>query len=70
MLKQLKQALLPPRMIAKVTAVNADGTVTVTTDSGFTYNAIGTGTVGNYVYTQNGLVVGNAPSLPHALVDV
>lgn len=70
MLKQLKQALIPPRIIGKVTAVNADGTVTVATDSGFTFNAIGTGTVNNYVYTQNGMVTGNAPSLPHALVDV
>ena len=70
MLKQLQQALIPPRLIAKVNTVNADGTVTVTTDSGFTYNAIGTGTVNTYVYTQNGMVIGSAPSLPFASIDV
>lgn len=46
MLKQLQTALVLPRMIMTVAAVNADGTVTASSASGHTIRAIGSGTVG------------------------
>lgn len=70
MLKQLRNALLPARMIAKVTDVNSDGTVTVQTDSGFTFNAIGSGSVNGYVYVQDGMVIGTASTLAHGVIEV
>lgn len=70
MLKELRNALLPARMIVKVTQVNGDGTVTVTTDSGFVFNAIGTGTVDSYVYVQDAMVIGTASTLAHGVIDI
>lgn len=70
MLQELKNAILPTRLVAEVISENIDGTVTVTTGSGFSYNAIGSGTVGSYVYTQGGMVIGVATSLPHGVIDI
>jgi len=71
MLRELRSALLPPRMIAKITSVNsADGTVNVQTDSGYAFRAVGSGTVNTYVYVQDGMVIGQASTLPFATVDV
>lgn len=70
MLKQLRNAILPPRTIVKVVSSNTDGTVTVTADSGFTFNAIGSGTVDTYVYVQDGMVIGTASDLPFAVIEV
>lgn len=70
MLRELRNALLPPRVIAKVLTVNTDGTVTVQTDSGFTFNAIGSGTVDSYVYVQNSMVIGVASTLTHGVIEV
>lgn len=70
MLRELRNALLPPRVIAKVLTVNTDGTVTVQTDSGFTFNAIGSGTVDSYVYVQNAMVIGAASTLTHGVIEV
>lgn len=70
MLKELRNALLPARIIAKVLEVNGDNTVTVQTDSGFTFNAIGTGTVDGYIYVQDGMVIGTASTLSHGVIEV
>lgn len=70
MLKELRNALLPARIIAKVITVNSDGTVTVTTDSGFVFNAIGTGTVDGYVYVQDSMVIGTASTLAHGVIEI
>lgn len=70
MLKDLKKALLPPRMIVKITNINGDGTVAVESDSGFGFNVIGTGTVNDYVYVQDGMLIGTATALPHGTIDV
>jgi len=70
MIKRLQQALTPPRMIMEIATVNADGTVTVSTPSGFTVRAIGSGTVGNQVYVQDGRVLGIAPNLTHFDIEV
>lgn len=70
MLKDLKKALLPPRMIVKITNINGDGTVAVQSDSGFGFNVIGSGAVDSYVYVQNGMLIGAATSLPHGTIDV
>lgn len=70
MLKELRSAILPPRVIVQVDTVNSDGTVTVTSDSGFKFRAIGTGTVGAYVYVQDNVVIGNASTLSHGVIDV
>lgn len=71
MLNQLRKSILPPRMIMKVSAVNADGTVTVTSlGNTFSIRALGTGSVGSSVYVQDGVVIGSAPTLPHATIEV
>lgn len=55
----------------KVSAVNADGTVTVTSlGNTFSIRALGTGSVGSSVYVQDGVVIGSAPTLPHATIEV
>ena len=70
MLRELRRAIIPPRMIVEVTVANVDGTVTVTTPSGFTFNAIGSGTVGDFIYVQDGIVIGQAADLPHGDIDI
>ncbi|MDF0533673.1 hypothetical protein PY479_05185 [Shewanella sp. A32] len=70
MLKELRQALLPPRVIATVTAQNADDTITAVTSSGRQYRAIGSATVGTKVYIQDGRVLGTAPDLTHYEISV
>ncbi len=70
MLQQLKKALLPARVIAKVTATNADGTITAVTDSGRQYRAIGNEAVDSMVYIQDGRVLGQAPSLEHYEIGI
>lgn len=70
MLKQLQSALVPPRQIMLVSAVNADGTVTASSASGHTIRAIGTATVGDHVYVQDGRVLGSAPDLPFVEIEV
>lgn len=70
MLRELRNAILPARMIVQITVVNADGTVTVETPSGFVFNAIGTGAVDDYIYVQDGMVTGVAADLPHGDIDI
>ncbi|AHK11757.1 hypothetical protein S144_43 [Shewanella sp. phage 1/44] len=70
MLKQLQQELLPARMIMTVSASNADGTVTVTTGGGLTVRALGSGSVGDKLYVQGGVVIGTAPDLTHYDIEV
>ena len=70
MRQQLKKAILPPRVIAKVTAVNADGTISAVTDSGRQYRAIGSNAVDSMVYIQDGRVLGQAPTLTHYEISV
>lgn len=70
MLKQLQSALVLPRQIMLVSAVNADGTVTASSASGHTIRAIGTVTVGDHVYVQDGRVLGTAPDLPFVEIEV
>ena len=70
MLKQLQTALVLPRMIMTVAAVNADGTVTANSASGHTIRAIGSGTVGDHIYVQDGRVLGTAPDLPFVEIEV
>lgn len=53
-----------------VSAVNADGTVTASSASGHTIRAIGTATVGDHIYVQDGRVLGTAPDLPFVEIDV
>ncbi|MEL4371427.1 hypothetical protein [Shewanella xiamenensis] len=70
MLKQLQSALVLPRQIMLVSAVNADGTVTASSASGHTIRAIGTATVGDNIYVQDGRVLGTAPDLPFVEIEV
>ncbi|MFB2669998.1 hypothetical protein ACE02U_14610 [Shewanella xiamenensis] len=70
MLKQLQSALVLPRQIMLVSAVNADGTVTASSASGHTIRAIGTATVGDHIYVQDGRVLGSAPDLPFVEIDI
>ncbi|MEL4248570.1 hypothetical protein [Shewanella xiamenensis] len=70
MLKQLQSALVLPRQIMLVSAVNADGTVTASSASGHTIRAIGTATVGDHIYVQDGMVLGTAPDLPFVEIEV
>ncbi|WP_037428035.1 hypothetical protein [Shewanella sp. POL2] len=70
MLKQLQSALVLPRQIMLVSAVNADGTVTASSASGHTIRAIGTATVGDHIYVQDGRVLGTAPDLPFVEIEV
>jgi len=53
-----------------VSAVNADGTVTASSASGHTIRAIGTATVGDNIYVQDGRVLGTAPDLPFVEIEV
>ncbi|WP_251073473.1 hypothetical protein [Shewanella sp. NKUCC05_KAH] len=53
-----------------VAAVNADGTVTASSASGHTIRAIGSGTVGDHIYVQDGRVLGTAPDLPFVEIEV
>jgi hypothetical protein len=70
MLKNLQQWFAPSRAIMLIEAVHAEGTVTVRSLSGQPTTAIGTGTIGQHVYVENGRVIGDAPSLPYFEVDV
>lgn len=61
------EGLLPSQTVtlATVTAINADGTSTLSTPEGGTLRAIGTGVgVGGNVYVQLGRIIGPAPDLP------
>lgn len=70
MIKELQNQLLPPRLIMTVDTANEDGTVTVSSDSGHTIRAIGSGSVGAKVYVQDGRVLGAAPDLPFYEIEV
>jgi uncharacterized protein (AIM24 family) len=70
MLKQLQTALVLPRMIMTVAAVNADGTITASSASGHTIRAIGSATLGDHIYVQDGRVLGTAPDLPFVEIEV
>lgn len=61
------KGLLPSQTvtIATVTAINSDGTSSLTTPEGGTLRAIGTDVgVGANVYVQFGRITGPAPNLP------
>ncbi|MEL4280696.1 MULTISPECIES: hypothetical protein [Shewanella] len=70
MLKQLQSALVLPRQIMLVSAVNADGTVTASSSSGHTIRAIGSASVGDHIYVQDGRVLGTAPGLPFVEIEI
>lgn len=70
MLKQLQTALALPRMIMTVAAMNTDGTVTASSASGHTIRAIGSATIGDHIYVQDGRVLGTAPDLPFVEIEV
>ena len=70
MFKQLKKTFNNPRQIMKVTKVNIDGTLTVSSASGGSINAIGTGTIDTWVYVQEGRILGVAANLPHSSIEV
>ena len=70
MLKQLQQSLSTPRVIMTINVVNTDGTVTATTASGQTQRVIGTGSIGDHIYVQDGRVLGTAPDLPFYEMEV
>lgn len=61
------EGLLPSQAvtIATVSAVNTDGTSSLTTPEGGTLRALGTSVgVGANVYVQGGRILGPAPTLP------
>jgi hypothetical protein len=69
----LFKKLLPqiPLVIVTVTAVNADGTSTVTTMGGGSMRVIGTSVAApNKAYVQDGKIVGQAPSLTYYELEV
>ncbi|QYK07561.1 hypothetical protein [Shewanella mangrovisoli] len=70
MLKQLQSAFVLPRQIMLVSAVNADGTVTASSSSGHTIRAIGSASVGEHIYVQDGRVLGTAPDLPFVEIEI
>lgn len=70
MLKQLQSQLSQPRWIMTVAAVNSDGTVTASSASGQTLRAIGSASVGDHIYVQDGRVLGPAPNLPLVEIEV
>lgn len=70
MLSRLQQAIVPPRMIMSVVAVNTDGTVTVSTGDGGAVRALGSNAIGTKVYVQDGIVIGVAPDLTHYDIEV
>lgn len=70
MFKQLQSLINQPKRIVTITSVNAEGTCTVESLSGHTSTVIGTGTVGQMVYIQDGRVLGTAPSLPYFELEV
>jgi len=70
MFKQLQQLIRQPKSIVEVISVNPEGTVTVETLSGHASTVIGTGTVGQMVYIQDGRVLGAAPELPYSEIEV
>lgn len=68
-IKKFIDTLIPKRSIMTISAVNADGTVTVTNSAG-SVRVIGTGTVNDKVYVQNGVVIAVAPNLTHYNIEV
>lgn len=70
MFKQFRQLISQPKSIVEIVSVNPEGTVTVESLSGQPSTVIGTGTVGQMVYIQDGRVLGDAPSLPYVELEV
>ncbi|WP_351123315.1 hypothetical protein [Shewanella sp. T24-MNA-CIBAN-0130] len=70
MLKQLQQSLAQPRLIMTINTVNTDGTVTASTASNHTQRVIGSGSIGDHIYVQDGRVLGTAPDLPFVEIEV
>ena len=65
---QFEKLIAPaPLLIGTVAAIRADGLVSITLPDGSAITARGSGTVGNAVYVQDGVIQGNAPTMP---VDV
>lgn len=61
------EGLLPSQtvLLATVSAINTDGTSSLTTPEGGTLRALGTSVgVGSNVYVQFGRIMGPAPNLP------
>lgn len=60
------QALLNPAplLIGTVAAIRSDNLVSITLPDGSTITARGTGTVGAAVYVQDGVIQGDAPTMP------
>jgi hypothetical protein len=70
MLKQLQQSLSAPRVIMTINTVNTDGTVTASTASNHTQRVIGSGSIGDHIYVQDGRVLGTAPALVFVEIEV
>lgn len=69
--RQLRELLPePPLTVATVSAVHADGTVTVTYPGGGTQRVRGTATVGAAVFVRAGQVEGAAPELQTVTIEV
>ncbi|AUR86183.1 hypothetical protein NVP1083O_37 [Vibrio phage 1.083.O._10N.286.52.B9] len=70
MYARLLSELQPRRMIMTIDVVNDDGTITVSSGDGGTIRVLGTGSVGDKVYVQGGVVIGTAPNLTHYTIEV
>ena len=59
----------PPLQVATVTAIS-DGVATVTLPGGGVLRARGEATVGQRVFVRDGLIEGEAPSLPFVAIEI
>ena len=69
-LQSLKQLLAgPPQQVGQVVAV--DGNIlTLELPGGGHIKARGAGTIGQHVFEQGGLILGDAPTLPIDIIEV
>ena len=68
---QFKALIEPaPLLIGTVAAIRTDGLIAITLPDGSTITARGTGTVGGKVYVQDGVIQGDAPTLPVDVVTI
>jgi hypothetical protein len=60
----------PSKTIAKIDAVNANGTTTVIHSDGSKSTVIGNAQTSGSVYISDGVIVGSAADLPHSEIWV
>ncbi len=69
-LQSLKQLLAgPPQQVGQVVSV-AGALATIELPGGAQIKARGTATVGQHVFEQGGLILGDAPTLPIDIIEV